>query len=42
MTGECGMWETADRVLKALFGTEREEMKWEWKTVGKENNRNFY
>jgi hypothetical protein len=42
MTRERGMCVTEDRALKVLFEPEREEVKWEWKRLGKERLHNFY
>jgi hypothetical protein len=42
MTRECGVWVTEYRTVRALFGAEKEEMKWEWKRLEKEQNCNFY
>jgi hypothetical protein len=35
MTRESGMRITEDRLLKVLFEPGREEVKWEWKRLGK-------
>jgi hypothetical protein len=42
MIRERGMWITEDRALKVLCGPEREQVKGEWKRLGKEQLRNFY
>jgi hypothetical protein len=42
MIRERGIWITEDRALRVLFGPEREEVKWEWKRLGKEQLHNFY